>query len=1085
MNLSIPTFHVGAYANIARHNIFLILNDIAQKAGQSQMAFDDENLIITDANGKMPHYKQAELKPVVLKALKGTDKVVQAKIIELLYSHFPFLKALSYQLYADNPSPLHYYYLLRDLLYAVEAYRNCYTHIYHSEVEVNPDVFSWMDKIFDDALDIAKKRFNLEEGELINFRRWEGKKKENRNFKYKFTDKQNQLQEKGLVFLFSLFLENDHVFKFLSKIKGLENKTAKEIYCIHNCILPQYKLKSDTGSDALILNILIELQRCPVELYDHLMEEDQQDFITKEQDENSDAPESVLVRKQNRFPYYALSYIEYSGVFKTLLPQLDLGKFVFHSYAKTGPDNESYIRRWEKNIHVYSRLCDVESDYPETLEKLRKDPAFISDDTPPPYLVATNPHYNFIDKNIGFKIKTDVPLISPFKKKTDTRVNAELNMPMNVQPDFFLCTDELPGLLFFDFLATQYKNKENAEQLILSHLANIKRFLKDVSDGKIVPVTNERLINQYQEVMLTDTGLSKKKFKTQYKDRKGQLAEVLQEYNLHPHMIPEKLSKYLMGVENVGIQDKAFTAFNALLEETEELLEIVTPTRKEEKNRKKEKRQNRVKHLKAGERATYLAQDMLFFQPHYDKEGKDAPNPDEYRKLQAALAFFSRDKEHIGRVFLMCGLTHSGNPHPFLDKIDIDKCKTNLDFYTRYLQQRKAYINDCVQKNKANADFASSLKFLNSKQIANDAETMRAYAKRVASQPVNLPRGLFKDAVVALIRENGSDKMKQALEGGNTKSNIVYLLTQYFTLNGDSYQDFYDYKRRYRVVDEWFDKRNRNNKTEMRDSIDPKPLSIAELTALEPEIKQSDRKRKDGTPFYNVYSRVVLDNEKLIRHYRTCDMMSFIICKELIAATGNDSTLSASLQGQFLLKEIAPNSEKSILNTFIEYKLPRASKTISDKIKIKDYGKFRRFLKDRRLNTLLEYFEKQNITRDELRTLLDTYERKRLFIFEKIAEFEKACEKHEHFAAKIDTLLKTQGFIKHKHLLEIYTSYFQTTPETIQNINMIRNAFSHNQFPAKEKLLTTFSEDNLVENMAGYLTAAYDEMINNLKNQTV
>lgn len=1080
MNLSIPKSHIGAYANIARHNVFLILNDIAIKAGQPQT--DKESLFVVGNRSKLPTFDKAELQHPVLAALKGTDKVVQTRIIELLYFHFPFLKSLSFTLYADNPSPDKYYNLLSIIFYSLEVYRNYYTHVHHSEVTINPYIVRYINDIFDDAISIAKERFNLNEDELTSFRRWIGKNKENSSFKYKFADKHDTLNETGLAFILCLFLENDHVFKLLAKLKGLDNKIVKEIFCIHNCRMPQNKIKSDSGKDALLLNILNELQRCPVELFNHLSEGDKKFFITKEIDELNNAPESVLVRKKNKFRDYALRYIEYTNSFTKLRPQLDLGKLVFHRYYKTGPDREQYIRRWEKNIHVFGKLSDIENNYPEMLTNLSLDPALITDTSDIPYHIATNPHYHFIDKNIGFKIIEDSPLINPFKKKIDKSRQTEVEIPVNTQPDLFICTDELTGLLFYDYLSNKYAEKTSAEEIIIKFVENIRRFLKDVATGIIAPISEQKILNQYQDVISSIPVLSKKKFKTQYKDRKSKLEEMMKEYQLSPHMIPDKLCKYLMGVEQVSEQDKADFILKKLIKDTEDLLSASDTVKKGDKNRKKEKREKRKQHVRAGDRATFLARDLLYFQPHTDANGQDAPNPDEYKKLQAALAFFSRDREHIKHVFLLCGLTNSKNPHPFLHKININVCKTNIAFYRQYLAQRKLYLNQCLKENANDNSYATRLHFLNLKKVINNDAAIREYAQNIISLPVNLPRGLFKDNLVSLIQDRGDSEMRKVIQH-STKPNTVYMLNKYFELDGDNSQEFYHYKRGYRIVDEWHDSRHRSNKIEMLQSLERLYKTVDELTYLESEIKQSNRNRIDESSFFSVYAKQVLDNEKLIRHYSACDRMLFIMCKKLIADRSTDSNLIQNLKGQFFLKDIIPDNEKSILNTFINYTMPIKSKNISDKLKIKDYGRLRRFMKDRRLDKLLDYYTKEDISREEIKAELDLYDRKRFTLFETIYDFEIACGEHPGFKKKITEHLQLQSYIKHKTLLEIYNNIFTVDENTIQNLNMIRNAFAHNEVPQKSELKKiSFPQSGFTETIASYALSKYEEMINNLKN---
>lgn len=1067
MNLNTHPYYFGVYANMARHNVFMILNDIAAKTGIPIPEIDEnKEEELFDGQGRLSH-------PVFAVLSDGADKVLQKRVIELLYYHFPMLNALSYTLYADNASPLKYYETLERIFYNLEQLRNFYTHAHHKPVQPDMRVFAWMEKVFDDARDEAKRRFNLDTDSMITlYKWWGGKKKENKAFRHRFTE-HNTFTEKGLAFFLCLFLEKEHIYKFLKNLQGFEGKISPEVYSIHRCRLPHHRLSSDSSKDALLLDMLNELQRCPGELYDLLRDDDKAKFVTKEEDEGQDIPESVLFRKQNRFPYFALRYIDFMGVFSKLRPQVDMGKYIYHAYKKPGPDKALYTRRWEKNIHVFANLSAIEADYPAILDKVKKDPSEITDDTPAPYLVATNPHYHFVGNNISFSIAgEDAPIVATFRNKKAVKTEKEIYMPVNKQPDITIATDELQNIIFYDYLSAQYKATP-VEGLILDYRDRAHTLLKDVMAGKVQPVAQERILNQYQERNIGDPGLSKKKFKTLFKERKGLLDEALKPYGLRHYMVPDKLCRYLMGVEQVGLQDKTDAILREMKLKNDELLERIEDGGKE-RSKKSEKIQERMAHLKAGERATFLAEDMLYLQPHTDPQGKDAPNSDEYRMLQAALAFFSRDKEHIARIFLSCRLTHSKNPHPFLHKVDIDKCKTNIDFYKQYLKQRGIYLDESIKANAKDADYYTTLSFLHLKKNVTDEAAMKAYTTSLLAMPLGLPRGLFKDAVVNLVKNNGSEEMKQVVASSKGEPNVVYLLQKYYELLNDNSQPFYSYKRNYRTVDEWFDKRDRKDKKAMLQPIEPQNKTTQELTELAIEIKNSERKRPDGTPFYKVYSDKVIEQEKLIRHFKVCDQVLFIMCRELANSMSGETNMLANLTEGFLLKNIIPGNAQSILNKSIPYKLPKENKFISDTIKIKDYGKFRRFLKDRRLKNMLTYFNDDKVTRDELRAHLDVYERRRVGIFKAIYEFEQACGKNSGFKDEIGRLMQHPGRVAHKHLTKKYQELKGLSAQAIQHLDMIRNAFAHNQFPAKDKIKDILDDDmNFVEQLAVHATSSY------------
>src|SRR3984885_12720783 len=164
--------------------------------------------------------------------------------------------------------------------------------------------------------------------------------------------------------------------------------------------------------------------------------------------------------------------------------------------------------------------------------------------------------------------------------------------------------------------------------------------------------------------------------------------------------------------------------------------------------------------------------------------------------------------------------------------------------------------------------------------------------------------------------------------------------------------------------------------------------------------------------------------------------MLFLMCREFIEFPTFKSTIKECIQKGELplrLNEIKPKNERSILNTIIPYELPLFEKNITDEIKIKNYGGFRRFLKDRRLDSLLPYFPEKDIPREKLRWELEHYENERVEIFRIISEFEKLCGNDTGFKLFIEKLLNERGFAEHNCLLK----YFEIITE--DNLSSLTN----------------------------------------------
>ena len=94
------------------------------------------------------------------------------------------------------------------------------------------------------------------------------------------------------------------------------------------------------------------------------------------------------------------------------------------------------------------------------------------------------------------------------------------------------------------------------------------------------------------------------------------------------------------------------------------------------------------------------------------------------------------------------------------------------------------------------------------------------------------------------------------------------------------------------------------------------------MTTLAEEIKKSEYYKNENSDvlFYTVYCNKVVENEKLIRHYRAADQMLFLMTKGLLIKV--DETVKHSLSKGFYLKDISPDNKKSILETRIKFSIP-------------------------------------------------------------------------------------------------------------------------------------------------------------------
>jgi hypothetical protein len=226
------------------------------------------------------------------------------------------------------------------------------------------------------------------------------------------------------------------------------------------------------------------------------------------------------------------------------------------------------------------------------------------------------------------------------------------------------------------------------------------------------------------------------------------------------------------------------------------------------------------------------------------------------------------------------------------------------------------------------------------------------------------------------------------------------------------------------------------------------------------------------------------DNEQYLRQAAAQDKLLFMCIRQLLQQkTGGITLLSGESGTQqpdtFLLKNIDPRADaaKSLLNCrpaagielpfhffetseagqFVKNEAGQNIKAgealIVDKhVKIKNAGNFRARIKDRRINNLCFYFEpdeneKITLNRMILENELRDYDARRPLLLQAVAAFEKAWYNRNNTRA-ID-LFYYNGVQQHRlYLASFFAAHPQMETGQLSNdLNRLRNAFLHNQFP--------------------------------------
>lgn len=1122
--------YFGAYLNMARHNVFLIINHLTETF--KHLGFDT---ITDDADITKENHILNTLFDTSIKKYEDERNKVFNYIIRRHY--LPFFRIFVQENLEDDDKihkeatdiiidydGLHLF--IKKAFNELNNYRNAYTHFL--AIDDNGSVEKR--KIsFDKEL-----RFNLEllfkyAPRFSYIRNSQTQNIEDYNHilkKYQILKEKpkNDFTEQGLFFFINLFLERSDATKFLKRFKGFKNETTPpfratiQAFTTYALKIPDVRLGNENPKQSLLMEILSELNKCPKELFNHLTNEDKKVFdpkiegtekqnvilnSTNYEDINDDDLNEVikeltaLKRNDDRFPYFALRFLDEMNVLEDIRFQITLGKLVTKKYDKTIIGN-TQDRRIIKTINAYGKLSDFDNKEEEILALLKND---LKDEDIKFEQFA--PHYNMNNNKIAFYIfnQTEDKIKYPnvFKNKED-------NVTSQNNPTGFISIHDLPKLLLLrnidpnkkssEGLIKKFVSETNVTMLNRNAIEEIKSktnydpesFTKKVfdkkklqeRDGKIHFVTiaeENRLLSKYK---LTKDELhlyKKEDFKKKTKNEKDietfsqikyrfyikQRREELQKYlpnRILVNQLPEKLQSYLMDIAEINEDKKIHLTIRQLKEDTKKLLKA---SRKEPKENEKPK---------LGEYATYITRDILNM--IIDEDFKAKITQPYFNKIQNKIAFFSINKEDIISISDELKLFDYNKGHVFLTQKLINDSNGVIDFYQNYLDAKIKWItNNLLKPGKTggyvleNKRLPYSLKKLNEKFCHFDFDSWLINKSKL---PVNLPTSLFDDTLNTILKRELKKRGISFLD--NDK--FAVLLRKY--LEKDT-QPFYNYDRKYNI-----------NKEEI---IIKQAIGLTSKT-----IKTK-------------YDNFVEASEKRIRFTQTKDRILKLLCDTLLK-----EDQSIGLNEKIELKNIYPNSKKSILEHQASFKHKIIKKenelyctiiaedstkqkqqiatweTLSEAKKeswlvlntnekqdaflknlskeeqqiylgqkgyqwtFKDFGRFKRFIKDKRIPALTEYFEVKEIPFDLLEYQIKEYDRIREKIFELVFQLEKTIVEKDFENIKdfeLNDFRPKKKEIFNEVQFEVYLKWLENNIH-IGNfdkkvLSWSRNKLSHSEFP--------------------------------------
>ena len=586
-----------------------------------------------------------------------SDKVSLAdweKRVKLLSEYLPIVELMDYR---EEGVPVAKTFRDELIVYFkyIEDYRNYYTHFYHKDISVADDFFQNLDRYL---LMIAKKERRLRSlrtqhsklkltfekelqgknedesvleiekafSHIVNKRLIQktitlknGKSKEIEEetdiLEQKYVSKDGlQISKNGLLFFLCSALSRKEAVTLLSNIEGYKSTCelrfmATRWVLTHSCFKGLKKsIRSHYSDEALLMQIIDELSKCPHEMYHYLSVENQNQFLYdineyEKQNSDTDVDDEIVshpvIRKRypdqkgrSKFFYFALRYLDTKVDFPSLRFQVRAGNYLHQHGAKNlkGTSIEA-DRIIKEKINLFARLDEVTEAKAKYFEGFTTALKFTSDDQDDIESHDVNtvineahyanewelfpfPSYNLMDNNVP--IYLDIPglthIITQEKKeyrkddkpsKTDIieKVFKEIPTKYIGKPVMILSIHELPSLLY-EVIVNKKSGKEIEEILVKKVLDHIHK-LKDArtySDNKKEIPTILQKQNKNDEINIEKLKSHIKKQQNEIKERLEQLEQIkLEKANLKSSRY---FSKKMMGEIGVELSNEIKNYFS-------------------------------------------------------------------------------------------------------------------------------------------------------------------------------------------------------------------------------------------------------------------------------------------------------------------------------------------------------------------------------------------------------------------------------------------------------------------------------------------------------------------------------------------
>ncbi len=1117
--------YFGGYLNMARHNIFLINNHIADKFNINRLTNEDkisgDDCYIVRESKENINYRYSFLTRFMpIAKTFDTDQLPKIEFNNLS---------------ANEKIGLNYQELVLQLKVSfkyLNKFRNDYSHYYSTKTKTNriinldKNLSVFLRKSYLRAIEYSKKRFvgvfSEEDYKLASG--------------LTIVESDNKITEKGLVFFTCMFLDRENAFQFINKIIGFkgthtkEFKATREVFSAFCVKLPHNRFMSDNPTEAFVLDMLNELNRCPADLFNVLTEKDKVAFLPKFENndekklniEKNSIPENLAIedyedyiqniskriRYKPRFSYFALKFLDKTTFTDTVLFQINLGKFQTNAYDKEF-NGKQEKRSIIENVKAFGRLNDfsipddIDFKNETNIELIRKEAQEYVETkiNKPRYEKATfeqfAPHYNLEQNKIAFQLSPSgkhMQMYSVLKKTANNESKSEYHLKHKA-PTAFISEHELKKIVLLEII-----DKGKAVQLITkfieknkNHLFD-KEFIDNIKSKLSFNDEFQRKFDNKKYVAYTEGKLKHLHY------RKSELNKLLKEHGLDIKQIPARIIDYCIDIKDVKEESAIANRIKAMKADCKDRLKTV----------------EKGKAPKTGQMATFLARDIvdMVIDESTDlgaKTTKRKITSFYYDKMQECLALYADDEKQktFNAICIELNLFNKEKGHPFLADLNINEIKNTYEFYKKYLIEKghkylqktgrsgKPYEIDISWMRKT---FYKEVKVWNEKKKKNEFKTVIAIPQDLShvpfsirnlekekksfnkwliekrTKPIDLPINLFDNELKKTLQK----KLSELGIAYNEKDTYFYLLKRWFT--EDNLQAFYNYERAYTVYDEKINFKL-GTKPHIKDYFIDKLNSI---TNNENKRRKSQNKKElQKAQVLDILNKSITENEKAIRFTHETDRILLLMIKEIVQSENFNLTLKEidiALGQEIEIEETVKGtlSYDTYGAKIIDNNLkPSIERTITATRKRKDFSILKKLKTDRRLPELFNYFEEVKIPYDRIKLELDSYTKAKQLVFDAAFNLEKLLiDKAEEDICTLHKNMDDIPNIQHAAYLEWLKNKEYINTDEFDLLKTVRNVFSHNQFPPKgilNKLANLKIDDN--KPIAEQIYEKYNEKI--------